>query len=221
MPEGHPQSRSSTLVVASGISFAVFFTAAFVAFADLAGSFADPNETFVEYFEKDANRARDIAGMYLLTLAGLAFAAFGTGLGRWLGSQEEPLSVLIGPATLLSAASMMLAAALLGTVSLSRTMGNFFDDTGVLTGEEVAVLPQAGTVALGIPGAIAAAATIAAASFVAWGRQALPRWICIFGFAAAPIVALLAFAGPPLLLLPAWSLAVSIAVARTRQDAQA
>ncbi len=212
------QDPPAAYVFVPGVAFAVLFTAAFAALADLLGSFADSNETYIEHYDRAGSRAQDIAGTYLLTLAGLAFSAFGVGFAHRLkGTGETVMPTLILSSAVLCSAGMLVAAALLGTVSLSRTMGNFFDETGVLVGGEAAVLPQAGAVVMAIPVAISASAAIAAMAYSSWGPHVLPRWICVFGFIAALVIVLLAFSGPPLLLLPAWVLAVSIAVARANR----
>jgi hypothetical protein len=196
--------------------FAVLFTGAFVAFAEISGTFADPNSTFIEYYASSGNRARDIAGMYLMTGAAVAFTVFAIGLAQRLQGPEVSLAPAIISATaLLFAACLLVAAALLGTVSMSRTMADLFDDTDVLAGGEMAVLPQAGNVVIMIPGAVMAAATVVVISLRSWASRALPRWICIFGFVASVLLVLLAFSGPHLLLLPAWVLAASIAIARS------
>jgi len=203
--------------------FALLFTGAFVAFAEISGTFADPNPAFIEYYASSENRARDIAGMYLMTGAALAFTVFAIGMAnRFQGPEPSLASAIISATAVLFAACLLVAAALLGTVSMSRTMADLFDDTGVLEGGETAVLPQAGNVVIMIPGAVMAAATIVVISLRSWASRALPRWICIFGFVASALLVLLAFSGPHLLLLPAWVLAASVAMARAgRMQARA
>lgn len=203
------------ITVAAGCVFAVLFTGAFAAFAEISGTFADPNSTFIEYYASSGNRARDVAGMYLMTGAALAFAVFAVGIAhRFQGPEPSLAPAIISATAVLFAASLLVAASLLGTVSMSRTMADLFDDTGVLEGDEVAVLPQAGNVVIMIPGAVTAAATVVVISVRSWASGDLPRWICIFGFVASALLVLLAFSGPHLLLLPAWVLAASIAIGR-------
>jgi hypothetical protein len=62
-------------IVASGIAFSLLFTAGFIALSEISGSFGDSNATFIEYYASSDNRARDIAGMYLMTGAALAATA--------------------------------------------------------------------------------------------------------------------------------------------------
>jgi hypothetical protein len=206
-----------SVAAASGIAFAALFTAAFALFGTIFGTFADPTDTFIDYYESDAHRATDVVGVYVLSLAGMSFAAFGVMVSQWLKAMSDSVVLsLIAPAGLLAAAGMLVAAGLLGTVSLSLTLGDFFDERSGLDGAEVAVLPQAGTVVLGIAAAMSASALVAAISFSAWGARALPRWICVLGSIAAPLIFMLSLAGPPLLLLPAWVLIASIALARSR-----
>ena len=199
----------------AGCAFAVLFTGGFVALGEIWGSFGDPDETFIEYYESSGNRLRDIAGVYLMSGAALAFTIFALGMAQRLQRPEPSLSpTALTAMAVLFATCLAISASLLGAVALSRAMADVFDDSGVLEGAEAAVAPQAGYVILAVPGAMMAGATVFGISLASWKYSSLPRWVCVFGLAAGPLIFLLAFAGPPFILLPAWVLAASIAIGR-------
>jgi hypothetical protein len=204
----------------SGVAFAVLFVAGALSLGELAGSVGDSNATFVSYYDDEANRARDIAGAYLLAAAGLAFLWFLTSLRRLLRTPGDDTSML--PTIVLVAGiafvSMLFAAgAALSTVNVSITFGAIFDEHGVLGGSEMAVLPQLGYVLMHLYGAFAASLMIAAASLAGSRGGVFPAWLVWLGLIAA-VLLLFAIASLPIFALPVWVLAVSIAVLR-RDDA--
>ena len=167
-----------------GAVFVVLFVAAFVvAVGELVGTFADPDLVFAERFEDGGTRARDIAGSYLLALAGIAFAWFASAVGRDAAAVRLPL-LLSGSAV---AGGMLLAAVAWATVPLSRAFGALVDDPGLREGQ--AVLPQFGWVALAMGAMLPAAVFIV---LVARTPGLVPGWLSVASYPAAALVAVTA-----------------------------
>ena len=201
----------------SGVAFAALFIAGALTLGELAGSVGDSNATFIAYYDDEGNRARDIAGAYLLAAAGLVFLWFLASLRRRLRTTVDETSVL--PSVVLGAgiafvAMLFAAAASLATVNISITFGAIFDEESpVLGGPEMAVLPQFGYVLLHVYGAFAASLMIAASSLAGSRGGLFPAWLIWLGYVAAFLL-LFAIASLPLFALPIWVLAVSLAILR-------
>lgn len=185
----------------AGSIFVVLFVAAFVvSVGDLVGSFADPDRVFVDRFADGDNRIKDIAGSYLLMLAGLAFVWFAHALSRNLRDHRAPL-LITGSA---AASGMIVAAVAWATVPMSLWFGSLVDDPGLQEGQ--AVLPQFGYVALALGGMLPAAAFIA---FVATTPGLVPRWLSVVSYPIAALVAFTALLFMPVLLFILWVVAVA------------
>ena len=188
-------------VARAGVVFVVLFAAAFaLSVGDLVGAFADPDRVFVDRFEDGGNRARDVAGSYLLALAGLAFVWFAHALSREANSRS-PLLITASVA----AGGMIVAAVAFATVPLSLWFGSLVDDPGLQEGQ--AVLPQFGYVALAMGAMLPAAAFIV---LVARTPGLVPRWLSIASYPVAALVAFTALLFMPLFVFVAWVVAVVV-----------
>ena len=186
-------------VARAGVVFVVLFAAAFaLSVGDLVGAFADPDRVFVDRFEDGGNRARDVAGSYLLALAGLAFVWFAHALSREANSRS-PLLITASVA----AGGMIVAAVAFATFPLSLWFGSLVDDPGLQEGQ--AVLPQFGYVALAMGAMLPAAAFIV---LVARTPGLVPRWLSIASYPVAALVAFTALLFMPLYVFVAWVVAV-------------
>ena len=184
----------------SGAVFVVLFVAAFVlSLGDLLGTFADPDRVFVQRFTDAGNRTRDLAGSYLLALAGLTFVWFASALSKEAESWRTPLVV----AGSMTAGGMVLAAVAFATVPMSIWFGSLVDDPGLQQGQ--AVLPQFGYVALAMGAMLPASVFIVV---VARAPGLVPRWLSIASYPVAALVAFTALAFMPLVLFVAWVVAV-------------
>lgn len=188
-----------------GALFVVLFLAGFVLLGDLIGSFADADRAFVDHFAEDENRLKDIVGAYLLLLAALCLTWFAVALAARATDRRVPL-IAMGS---VAAGTMVVAALAFLAVPLSISFGDLTDDPGI--GEGQALLPQFGFTAL-----FAGVLVPAAAFMILAAREPnlLPRWLAIASYptGALLLVAVLTFA--PIVLLPAWVAAASIALRR-------
>lgn len=183
----------------AGSIFVVLFVAAFVvSVGDLVGSFADPDRVFVDRFADGDNRIKDIAGSYLLVLAGLAFVWFVHALSREAKDHRAPL-LITGSA---AAGGMIVAAVAWATVPMSLWFGSLVDDPGLQEGQ--AGLTRFGYVALALGGMLLAAAFIA---FVARTPGLAPRWLSVVSYPIAALVAFTALLFMPVLLFILWVVA--------------
>ena len=188
----------------AGAVFVVLFTSGLVALGDLLGSFADSDSTFVDHFSDSGNRAKEIAGSYLLVLAGVCFVWFANALAEVRNDRRTPIVVTAS----LSAGAMIVAGLASMTVPLSISFAGLTDDTPF--GEGQAVLPQFGSVALTIGSMLPAAAFVV---IVARTPGLLPRWLSVAGYPVAALL-LVAITVAPMLLFSIWIAAVSVTLWR-------
>jgi hypothetical protein len=190
----------------AGAVFVVLFVAAFVvSLGDLVGTFADPDEAFVDHFADEVNRVRDIAGSYLLAFAGLAFAWFAQTMSLQADVRRVPILV----AGSIAGGAMVVAAAAFATVPMSLWFGSLVDDPGLQQGQ--AVLPQLGYVLLGLGAMVPAAAFM---MLVASSSGLLPRWLTLVSYPAAALVSVTALLFMPLFVFTAWVIASAATHAR-------
>ncbi len=203
----------------AGIVFAASFVAGFLILGGALGNFGDSDRTFAEYYQKD--RQYEIVGGYLLTVAAIAFVVFVAGVCAPSVSDgsRAPAGLAAIAASAVFAALLSAAAAALVTIPASRFFGgDIFGDEGQLV-SEVSALPQLGYVLLFVPGVLFASMTLVCTSLVIRARPELPRWVASSGFAAAALL-LLAVFFMPIVALPLWVLAASIAMLRSRSERQ-
>ena len=196
----------------SGIVFVVLFAAGVVAIGEAFGSFGDSDATFVEYYRDD--HPLDVLGAYLITLAGVAFLRFVVGVCGDATADRETrtaaiMAVLSGAVFVALLAAAVAAAA---TIPASRLYGEIFSDEGQIA-TDVSTLPQLGFVFLYLPGAIFASASVASMALVMRRESVLPAWVARFGFVTA-VLLLASFFFMPLVALPLWVLAASVAMLR-------
>ena len=188
----------------AGGVFVVLFTCGLVGLGDLLGSFADSDRTFVDHFADGGNRAKEIAGSYLLVLAGASLVWFANALAASTDDRRTPIIVSAS----LAAGGMIVAGLALMTVPLSISFADLTDDTPFGAGQ--AVLPQFGSVALTVGAMLPAAAFVIV---VARTPSLLPRWLSLAGYPVAALL-LVALAVAPMLLLSIWIAAVSVTLWR-------
>jgi hypothetical protein len=186
--------------------FVVLLLAGSACLGELLGAFGDNDHVFEAHFGDPTARVLDIAGGYLLTLAGISFAVFAVSCSRPV--QVSGLdSMLLGTAQatgLLFSALLIVAASVLMTVSLSIVIGEAYGDPRSFN-PAYAMIPQAGCALAVVVAPIAAAAHIA--SHTAARRHSAPRALTILGAVCATAL-LFSILYLPLLALPLWVLAV-------------
>ena len=198
----------------AGIIFTVSFVAGFLMLGEAFGNFGDSDSTFAQYYKED--REFEILGGYLLVVSSVAFVIFVAGVcAPALTEKTQAPSAVAGIvsaavfATLVSA-----AAAAIVTIPASRFFGGLFDDEGQRQlVSEIAALPQLGYVLLFLPGALFASATLVCLSLVMRRMPGLAGWVAMSGFVAAALL-LASFFFMPLVALPLWVLAASVALLR-------
>ena len=195
-----------------GVAFAVLFSLALtVLLGELFGAFADEAESFTPYFDSSAERFRHAVGAYAVAASGIGFLGFAvTSTTGAVGVPEVSTGAQTARLTAaVFAASVGIAGAALATVSLSVGFGQITGDPGIRDSQEL--LPQLGYVIIVVPGALSAAFAIWLIARVGARTAALPRWAAIGGYVAAG-AQLLSFYTLPLLLLPLWVVAASLAL---------
>ena len=180
----------------------VLFIVGVVALGDVLGSFADPDEAFVDLFSSGGRRAVFIVGSLALTGAAVSLVSSVIGLTGERPGERVPVLVSAG----FAAGSMVLAGLAFLTVPLSLSLGSLTDDPGFESAQ--GVLPQFGTVALVIGAMLPAAVLVL---LLARTPGLLPRWLRTAGY----VLQLAAFAVMPILLFGLWLGAVSVVLRRS------
>jgi hypothetical protein len=207
------------LAAASGVAFVILFVASAIALGDLLGSVGDPDRQFTSHFDSAGNRAKDIAGSYVLAGAALAFTVFVSHLRALLrgGDDDGPLPSIALACGAIVSATLVVGAIAFSAIPTSILYADMFDEEPHEFGADVMRLAtQLGFTSL-VFGMLAAAVTVAATSLSAMRHGVLPRWLCGFGYICAAGL-LFAIFFMPLFLLALWALLVAIVLARRGGD---
>ena len=198
----------------AGWAFAVSFFVGLVLIGDQAGAFADSQRAYAELFGDSSHRVEDLTGSVLLIVSAIAFGVF----AQFVAPAQEPngarpAAVVVRVSGMLGAAAILVAGGAFATVPASLIVGDFFDDPGIVTAQNV--LPSLGYVML-VLGTVIPAAIVMIAST----RLGLyPKWFVW----VTPVIALLLIvtAGSVslLALLPIWVASAAVFQSRARRTA--
>ena len=180
---------------------------------DQAGAFADSERAYAELFADTSHRIQDLTGSVLLIVSGIAFGVF----VQFLAPAPDPgawryaWTVVVGVSGLLAAAAILIAGAAFATVPASLVVGDFFDDPGIVTAQNL--LPSLGYVML-VVGAVIPAAVVMVGStrlglFSQWFVWVTPV-VAVLLIVTAPMVSAMA-------LLPIWVAIAAVLQSRNRQ----
>lgn len=210
----NPAPSNSRASAVSGIVFALTFAAAGILLGDLFGSFADSDETFVEYYESTSNRNGSALGGLLLFASGVALIPFASGVVRLLAKERPSQSVdLAAPLSYVASGLIIGSAAAFGTVGMARVFADITNESSMpFQGSSIVVLPQLGYV-LFVFAAWVLAVVLAIVARAIMRSGSLPRWVAWLTIVCAALL-LLAPSGIAIFVLPVWSLATSIAMLR-------
>jgi hypothetical protein len=191
---------SSRFASLAGWVFAVSFFVGLVLVGDQAGAFADSDRAYAQLFGDAPHRVEDLAGSALLIVSAIAFGSF----VQFLAPSLQPGAALYGWTTvvrvsgLLTSAAMLVAGVAFATVPASLVIGDFFDDPGIVDGQNI--LPSLGYVML-VAGAVIPAAVVMIGS----ARLGLfPRWFVWVTPVAAVMLIMTAPMVAAMALLPVW-----------------
>jgi len=204
-PAPVPAARREPWGPAAGIAFVVLFVVG-LSLIDFPDGDSSPLK-IAAFYNDNGERAQLIIGSYLLMLAALFFLWFLAGLRARLMIAEGPPTRLTGivfGGGLVFTVMLMAAAACFMSVAANIAFG----DEKFVGIEAARLLPQLGYPLLLIGGIFGAIAMIDAASILIVRTGVLPRWVGLYGFAAAVILLFSVFFLPMLALL-IWVLCVS------------
>jgi len=176
----------------------------------------DSDEEIVAYFADGGNRATDIAGIFLIVVAGLFFLWFLGALRTRLREAEGEsghLSTIAFGSGLTFLALLLVAAVTLGTTSV----GVEFVDAFRVDPDTVRTITIAGFGFL-LTAFMVAAVLVAATSVLALRTAVLPRWLAWAGFLVA-LALLFSVFFFPIFAFAAWILVVSIVLIVRSPDA--
>jgi hypothetical protein len=202
-------------LVASGFLFVALFVGAVMVSGEQLGSVGDPDQQFVSYFDDTSNRARDIAGAYVLAAAGLTFVVFLAHMYSTLRARsgQTALPLIALGAGLVFVALLLAATAALSAVSTSMAYADLFGEEQHQFGPDVLRLATQLGFMLLVFAMWGAAACIAAISLAARSAGIFTAWLAGLGFVAA-FALLFSFFFLPAVALPIWVLAVSVMLLR-------
>jgi hypothetical protein len=171
----------------------------------------DPDDEFVQFYDDSGNRVEQIVAAYILAGAGLAFLWFLNHLRQrlTLAAGTDWLAGLMAGSGVVFVALLYAAATAWVIISGSMEFGSTEIDQ--IDPSLMRLLPQLGFGLLLIFGALSAAACIGAASWAILRTGTLPAWLGWLGVVAA-IALLFAVIFLPLIALPIWVLAASVAL---------
>lgn len=204
-----------------GVFFAITFAAGGILLGDLFGSFADSDETFVEYYASSSNRTGSALGGLFLLISGIALLPFVSGLVRLIDPKQTSWAAvqLAIPLSYLAAGLIVAAAAALSTVGFARVFADITDESSPpFQGSSVAVLPQLGYVLI-VFAAWVLAVVLAIVASASMRARSMPRAVAWLTIVCVGLL-LLAPSGSALVALPVWSLATSVFMLR-RQSPEA
>ena len=199
----------SRLGAVAGILFAVFFVAGMLVISNSPDN-TDSDQAIINWYADSGHQKSQLAGAYLLTLAGIAGAVFvSVGLGPRLAAAarnetSRTLAAMVRPAGIFMATTIAIG----GFAIAACSAGVLFDDITVDPGS-ARFLPSVGYGAVLVGGGLAGAFVIAVSSVVALRDRAFASWLAWLGFVCA--LALLAgVVFLPMIALPLWVLLASI-----------
>jgi hypothetical protein len=197
----------------AGWVFAISFFAGLVLVGDQAGAFADSERAYAELFADTSHRVEDLAGSVLLIVSAIAFGVFAQFIAPALepGASRYAWTLVVRVSGLLAATAILVAGAAFATVPASLVIGDFFDDPGIVTAQNI--LPSLGYVML-VFGAVIPAAVVMIGStrlglFSQWFVWVTPL-IAVLLIGTAPMVSAVA-------LLSAWVAVAAVLQSRNTQ----
>ena len=180
----------------------------------------DNNAQIIAWYADHGHRVTVIVGAFVLAFCGLFVLWFAAGLRQWLRLAEGPegrlSNVALGGAVLL-VGLLWVGASLLAAIPAGQSFGG----ASALTVSDVGrYLPQAGFGAILLFGMFGAIALIDATSVVIWRTGVLSRGLAWLGFVCG-VVLLFGVFFLPMIALPIWLIATSIALFRRPEGATA
>lgn len=199
----------SKLSAIAGILFAVFFVAGMIVISD-SPDVSDSDQAIIDWYSDSGHQKAQLAGAYLLTLAGIAGAVFvSVGLGPRLSAAardetSRTLAGMVGPAGILMATCITIGGFALAACSASA----IFDDVTIDPGT-ARFLPSVGFGAILVGAGLAGAFVIAVSSVIGLRDRAFAPWLGWLGVVCA-IALLGGVVFLPMVALPLWVLLASI-----------
>ena len=214
-------ARRHRLTATCGFVFAIAYFGSFA-----LGQRSDIHETAsrtLQNYADDYNKAKGMLGWALTVIAVLALIRFVTGLVDVLrtGSIHDSRTL-----TVLIAGGLLAATITVASAVRAAPVGDLLMDDEKRAGTSGKLTPAFASFAqttgslydwitfFGV--GLAAAALVLTVSLAARTVGVVPRWLRIAGYAAAPVLAFVAFLNMVLLVL--WVIAVSIVVARRSES---
>jgi hypothetical protein len=202
----------------AGILAAVTFVVGIAFAADSPDSDASAAKVLAWYHDH-GHRVQVIVGAYVLAFCGLFVLWFTSGLRQRLREAEGPEGRLANVA--LAAGVLLVGMLWVGGAALASVpAGESFGGTPLESADVARFLPSVGFGAILVFGMFAAFALIESTSIVILRSGMLGRWVAWLGFVCGVIV-LFGVVFLPMIALPVWLIATSIALARRKPPAAA
>ena len=209
--------RSDFWTPLAGIAAAITFVVGVAAAANSPDS-GDSSAKIVAWYADHGHRVGVIIGAFILAFFGLFMLWFTAGVRERLRAAEGPGGRLGDVALgggILCVASVWMGAAALAAIPAGVSLGG----SPQLTNADLArFVPSVGFGAILLFGMFGAIALIDAVSIVIWRTGLLPRWLAVLGFVCG-VILLFGVVFLPMVALPIWLIAASVAMLRTGSTA--
>jgi hypothetical protein len=201
-------------VLIAGWVFAVSFFVGLFLVGDQAGAFADSDRAYAELFGDVSHRLQDLTGSVLLVVAAIAFGTFAHLVAPAVQPDADRYgwTVVIRMSGSLAAASILMAGATFATVPASLVVGDFFDDPGIVTGQNL--LPSLGYILLAVGVAVPAAVVMVGSTRL----DLFPRWFVWVTPVVAVVLIVTAQMVVAMALLPIWVAGAAVLQSRNKRQ---
>lgn len=207
------RTSASPVTTVAGLAFAILFVLGYI--ISTTPDYSAPDEEWTSWFEDGGNRTLQLISLFALVAASLCFLVFLAGLVRRLGGlrSDDPWMLVLVAAGIVFVAATAIAAVGLNQVSGAITFGDGPDEYPIPSADVLRQSEQFGFGVGLIAGGWAAAFTVLAASLLGRRTRGFPTWLATAGFVVSAVLLASAFF-LPLLVLVAWTIAVSVSTRR-------
>ena len=209
------RDRGDPVGALAGLAFALCF---FVGIAMLEIPPHASDQELVAWWARSGNQATAVVSMYLFVVAGLSFLVLLVRLrSRFLAAEggTGDLTALVFSSGVVFVAMLMIAAAARGVIGFAALSPA--NDEPLPGPDTLRFLPQIGYTVTGTAGLLAAAMTMASASWLVARTAVFGKWLVWVGAVATVAVVGATFALSAVLAIPAllgWAIATCIALWR-------
>ena len=203
--------RAAFVTSGAGIAFGVLTIIAWYLLMDARGNLIELAETEADY-ETDASLGVEVAGLYLLPFAAIAFLWFIVALRGWIRGTQQRRNLLISDLQLVAGA-VFTALFLVGAGAIATAVVVAQAETDHLTAESLLALSGFGSTLVTVMGIRIAAIFVIATASLGMTTGVLPRWFNLTSYAFGIVLMLTPVVASWLAMaFPLWVIVLSLAL---------